>query len=157
MRDTRDDSLAADATRSSALWKPRGALPVLLGALAGLALCAVVILALTLAAAPPPDPAPTARMICADLTSQRYDSLYTLLAPSLQSQGTQAQFVASQRQLDVLLGPVQSCQTSIDATSGGVARVALTLQRGQAAAAQARLALTQAPGGWRISSYDQRV
>lgn len=133
----------------------RGGLPILLGVAAGLALCAVVYLVMTLTAGPAPDPAPTARAICADLTSQRYDNLYTLLSPDLQRQGTEAQFTASQRELDRLLGPTKNCAATVNSTSGGAANVTLALQRGQAASA--RLALTQTQGSWRIASYDQAI
>jgi hypothetical protein len=133
----------------------RGGLPILLGVAAGLALCAVVYLTLTLTAGRAPDPAPTARAICADLTSQRYDNLYTLLAPDLQRQGTQAQFTASQRELDRLLGPAKSCAATVNSTSGGAADVTLALQRGQAASAQ--LTLIEEQGSWRIASYGQTI
>jgi hypothetical protein len=135
----------------------RGMLPILLGALAGLALCALAYLALTLSAKPAPDPMPTARVICADLTAQRYDSLYTLLSPDLQRQGSAAQFAASQRELDSLAGPVHSCQPSVTSNSGGVVTLALTLQRGQAAAVGAQVTLDEAQGSWRLTSYDQNV
>jgi hypothetical protein len=133
----------------------RGPLPVLLGIVAGLGLCAVVYLALTFSAGPAPDPAQTAHAICADLTTQRYDNLYALLSPDLQQQGAEAQFAASQRELDSLLGPVRSCRATIGSNGGGAAGVTLALQRGQATNAQ--VALTQAQGAWRIASYDQTV
>jgi hypothetical protein len=134
----------------------RGMLPILLGALAGLALCALAYLALTLSAKPAPDPLPTARVICADLTAQRYESLYTLLSPDLQQQGSAAQFAASQRELDSLAGTVHTCQPSVASNSGGVATLALTLQRGQTAVG-AQVTLDETQGSWRVTSYDQNV
>ncbi len=148
---------AESVLRRVATGRARGGLPILLGAAAGLALCALVFFVLTLAAKPTPDPAPTARTVCADLSSQRYDALYTLLSPGLQGQGTEAQFVASQRELDRLLGNVRACEASVAANSNGAAAITLTLQRGQTAAASAHLALTQTQGEWRIASYDQNI
>lgn len=150
-------AIAAGPERRMATRRMRGALPILLGALAGLALCALAYLALTLSAKPAPNPAPTARTICADLTAQRYESLYTLLSPDLQRQGSAAQFAASQRELDSLLGPVRACHASVTSESGGVVSLALTLQRGQTAAASAQVTLDEAQGVWRVSSYDQNV
>jgi hypothetical protein len=134
---------------------PRAWLPIALGIVAGLAICVVVALALRFANQPAPDPAPTARAICSDLSSQRYKSLYDLLTPNLQMQGTLSQFVASQRELDRLLGPVRACQVSGASASGASADVILTLQRTRATTAHA--ALSQTSGGWRIASYDQTV
>ena len=151
-------ALATGPTRRRvALGRLRGAPAILLGALAGLALCALVYLALALSAKPAPDPMPTARVICADLTAQRYDSLYTLLSPDLQRQGSAAQFAASQRELDSLAGTVQTCQASVASVGGGVATLTLTLQRGQAAAVGAQVTLDEAQGSWRLTSYDQNV
>lgn len=134
------------------------ALPILLGVGAGLALCALVYFALTFFNGPTPsDPAPTARAICADLTSKSYGPLYGLLATDLQRQGTQTQFVASQRELDSLLGPVHTCAATVNATSGASASVTLTLQRGQATPASAPLSLTFAQGTWRVTAYDQNI
>jgi hypothetical protein len=128
---------------------------VLGGIFAGLALCALAFVALRLTNAPAPNPSPVAHAICADLTSQRYGALYTLLSPDLQGQGTEAQFAASQRELDRLVGVVHGCQASVGSVDGGVASVTLTLQRGTSASITAPLALTQSQGAWRISSYDQ--
>lgn len=143
--------------RAQAGKPPRSALPVLLGVAAGLAICALVYFALTLRAGPAPDPTPTARAICADLTTQQYDSLYTLLSPDLQSQGTEAQFVASQRELDSLLGSTRTCRVTVLSNTGSAATISLTLQRGQTAAKGAQVALALAQGNWRIASYDQNI
>lgn len=146
-----------DARRRVARGWQRGVLPILLGALAGLALCALAYLALTLSAKPAPDPLPTARVICADLTAQRYESLYTLLSPDLQRQGNATQFAASQRELDSLTGPVRTCQASVASVSGSVVTLTLTLQRGQTAAVSAQATLDEEQGSWRVTSYDQHV
>ncbi len=145
------ESSAQEARRQA----PRGWLPIALGGVAGIAVCALGAVALLLLRQPTPDPAPAARAICADLTTQRYDSLYEMLTPELQTQGTQAQFVASQRELDRLLGPVRTCKVSEASASGASAAATLALQRTHAATAHVALAQTSA--GWRLASYDQTL
>lgn len=159
MRGDGGQPMAAETSvrRTAAGGRPRSVLPILLGVVAGLAICALAYFALTLRAGPTPDPAPTARAICADLTAQKYDSLYALLSPDLQGQGTEAQFAASQRELDSLLGPTRTCQAAVMSNTGSQATIALTLQRGQTAAKGAQVGLTEAQGSWRIISYDQTV
>ncbi len=71
MRDERGAPVAASPGRRPSSQRPFGPLPILLGVVAGLALCALVYFGLTLTAQPTPSPAPTTRAICADLTSQR--------------------------------------------------------------------------------------
>ena len=141
--------------RSGTLGRARGIVPILLGVMAGLALCAVAYAALTFNNKPAPDPAPVARAICADLSAQRYDTLYAMLSPNLQSEGSEAQFAASQRELDSLQGVVTTCAATVASQSDGVAALTLNLRRGAAPAVSAQVALAQAGNGWRISSYDQ--
>lgn len=156
MRDDGGQSVAAETARlGAAPGSPRRWLPIALGIATGLALCALAYLALNFINQPAPDPTPTARAICADLTTQRYDSLYSLLSPDLQAQGSEAQFSASQRELDRLLGPAHTCVASSSSASGATMDITLTVQRTQAAAAH--VALVQVSGGWRIASYDQTV
>lgn len=141
--------------RGGTLGQMRGILPILLGVMAGVALCVVAYAALTFNAKPAPDPTPTARVICADLSAQRYDALYAMLAPNLQAQGSAAQFAASQRELDSLQGAVTACAATVASQSDGVAGITLNLRRGAAPAVSAQVTLTQAGAGWRISAYDQ--
>ncbi len=156
MRGDGRQSIADEPTpRGAAPGRSRRWLPIAAGIAAGLALCALAYLVLNFINPPAPDPTPTARAICADLTAQRYDSLYSLLSPSLQAQGTETQFSASQRQLDHLLGPARACSVSGTSANGDVAGVTLTLQRANAAVA--RVSLAQQSGKWRIASYDQTV
>lgn len=151
-----DEQPAAESGRAGAEGRvPRAWLPIALGVVAGLAICATGAFVQIHFHPPIPDPAPTARAICADLSSQRFDSLYGLLTPNLQTQGTQAQFVASQRELDRLLGPVHACQVSGASVRGASADVTLTLQRTEAVTAH--VALVQTSGNWRISNYGQTV
>ena len=158
MRGEGGQTRAADAAdRRAPTGRLGGAFPVLAGIFAGLVLCALGILAFRMTANPPPDPAPTAHAICADLMGQRYDALYTLLSPDLQGQGSAAQFAASQRELDRLVGPVRSCQPSVGGSGNGAASITLKLQRGSASPVSAQVALVDMQGGWRVSSYDQNV
>jgi hypothetical protein len=141
--------------RSGTLGSARGIVPILLGVMAGVALCAVVFAALTFNNKTAPDSTPAARAICADLSAQRYDALYTMLSPNLQSEGSEAQFAASQRELDSLQGAVTTCAATVASQSDGVASLTLNLRRGAAPAVSAHVTLAQAGEGWRISSYDQ--
>lgn len=142
-----------------------GALPVLLGVVAGVALCAggALLLRVVFAGTPTPPAAPptgaTTSAICADLLGQRYSDLYTRLAPALQAQGTEAQFVASQGALDTLQGRVTACQAQTGPVAGASAPVTLTLQRAQAGSLVAHLTLSDADGGdaWRIAAYDATI
>lgn len=141
--------------RSGTLGRARGIVPILLGVMAGLALCAVAYAALTFNNKPAPDPTPAARAICADLSAQRYDALYAMLSSNLQSEGSEAQFAASQRELDSLQGAVTGCAPTVASQSDGVAALTLNLRRGAAPAVSAQVTLAQAGNDWRISSYDQ--
>lgn len=147
-----EDEMAAPKTARR--WRRLIATPVLLGALAGLALCGLGYLALNLLSSHQPDVQPTTRAICADLTTQRYDQLYTLLDPALQAQGTEAQFAASQRELDQLQGRVTTCAPDAATISGANASVTFSLTRAgspQPIAAQA--SLTSGGSSWLIAAY----
>ncbi len=133
---------------------PLGALPIMLGIVAGLVLCAVALIALNAPAnGRPPDPSTTVGSICADLSTHKYDDLYSLLTPALQQQGNQAQFVASQRELDVLLGPVTSCKQSVVWRGNDVSQASLTLARKNEATSNITLAYKQSD--WRIVDFDK--
>lgn len=141
--------------RGGLLGRMRGVVPILLGVVTGLALCAVAYAALTFNNKPAPDPTPAAQAICADLSAQRYDTLYSMLNPNLQRQGSEAQFTASQRELDNLQGVVANCSATVASQSDGIAAIRLDLRRGTSPAVSAQLTLAQANNGWQISSYDQ--
>ena len=135
------------------------ALPVALGIVAGVAL---VIIGATLlshrsSAAPPPSFIPTARQLCNDLTTQRYDDLYDLLAPVQQQIGVRDQFIAVQRQLDAQLGTTRACVYSATASDTSHVTLTLTLTRGTAPAATAQAQLTYQQQRWRISDYDSSL
>lgn len=131
-----------------------GAAPALLGVLAGLALCGLGYLALTLFTPRQPDIQPTALAICADLAGQRYDDLYARLDPALQAQGTAAQFAASQRELDQLQGVVKACSVASAPVAAGQGAINFTLTRaGASRPVSAAATLTPDGSTWRISAY----
>jgi hypothetical protein len=143
-----------EAETASAGWRRFTYAPLLLGALAGLALCALAYVTLTVFTPRQPDITPTARAICADLTTQRYADLYARLDPALRAQGTEAQFAASQRELDQLKGAVTACSTTSARISSGAASLTLSLTRsGAHQPTSAQATLTSDGGAWRITAY----
>jgi hypothetical protein len=137
-------------------------LPVALGLVAGVLLVIVGAMLLSRSSAPStastnaktPAFAPTARQLCDDLTSQRYDDLYSLLAPAQQQIGPRDQFVAVQRQLDAQLGAVHSCVYSASQRDANHVSLTLSLTRGSSSGAKAQAQLAYEEQGWRISDYD---
>jgi hypothetical protein len=132
-------------------------LPLLLGAAAGALLCGGTLATGALLAVHGPDLAPTARALCGDLTTRNYDGLYALLSSQQQATGTRAQFVASQRQLDVLRGPTTRCAYSLAEGGSAVADLVLTLTRGAAPPATAHVRLILSGSRWRIDAYDSSL
>lgn len=138
---------------------PRRALRFLSVALGMVAGVALVIVGLSLlshgsATAQPPSFTPTARQVCNDLTTQRYDDLYGLLSTAQQQIGPRDQFVAVQRQLDAQFGATHTCAYSAAQQDASHVTLTLTLTRGSAPAAKAQAQLTYDQQGWRISDYD---
>jgi hypothetical protein len=105
---------------------------------------------------PPPSPSTTAGSICTDLRTADYASLYSVLAPSLQQQGTnpQAEFSASQRELDIVSGRVVTCSYHLQQVSGQQQSVIYSISRGDRPAHPAEVLLVYQNGRWRIQSYD---
>jgi hypothetical protein len=149
-------------SRSRQRWKSTTMpswLPLTLGALAGVAL---VLLGATLLAhrpvsAQPPSLDPTARRICADLTTQQYGDLYDLLSRAEQTIGSSDQFAASQRQLDAQLGTARDCAYHVTSQDAANATLALTLTRGTANATNPHVRLTVEQQTWRIADYDSSL
>ena len=131
-------------------------LPSVLGGITGLAIC-VVILFVWRASSPRPAPLqPVAATVCTDLQHRDYGTLFTLLAPQLQQEGTQAQFAASQRQLDILRGPVTSCSFHAN-TQGNQATVTYHIQRKDGASKDGVTQFQMVSGVWRITAYDSSI
>lgn len=138
--------------------------PLLLGAFAGIGVCALSLLLLSLLrgqastpAAHLPAPGATAQAICADLQRQDYAALYSRLTSGLRTEGTAAQFVASQRQLDIALGTVTHCTAIVTGGDTGQASVQFTLTRGRGAPTSATGHLTYEGGAWRLDAYDAQL
>ena len=133
------------------LW--RRWLPALLGAVAGLALCATGLGLVNALSPRAPAPDPTARALCAALTGQDYAAAYQLLAPDQQAQGTAAQFAAAQRQLDALRGKITTCAYHVESNDDHTAQIMLTLTRKGAGTLSASAGLILVNGAWRVASY----
>ncbi len=137
----------------------RRRLPLLLGAVTGLVICLVgmfVLLALNGHTPSVPAPDATANGVCDDLRTANYTALYDALAPALQQQGAnaQAEFVASQRQLDIASGKVVSCAYQVQHADSAQATVTYTIARGSAPAQTGQITFNFLDGSWRIASYD---
>ena len=135
------------------------ALPLLLGAVAGVALVVLVmgLLSQRPGQAQSPSVTPTARQLCDDLTAQRYDDLYGLLASALQSIGSRAQFVASQRQLDAQRGVARTCGYSVAGQDAANATLTLTITRESSATTSAQVRLIYEGTSWRIADFDSSL
>jgi hypothetical protein len=134
----------------------RRQLGLLLGVAAGLIVCGLAFAVVYAISGPRlPPPAPTAQAICTDLEHQNYSDLYARLAPAPRDAGTEQQFVASQRALDRLRGPVTSCSFTLPSTRSGAATATLTITRDASTPTQADLVLRASNNGtWQIESYD---
>jgi hypothetical protein len=128
-----------------------------LGAAAGLVVCTVALALVLLLSGRSTDPRPTAQAVCADLQAQDYSSLYNALSPQLQALGTQAQFTASQQQLDALQGNVTGCSYDIQRSDSAQATITVTISRSRAASAAGTLHLVYVDGAWKVDTYDASV
>jgi hypothetical protein len=158
-RETRADGAAAPLPGWLGIAR-RFALP--LGAAAGLALCLLAAFALALlrggaSAVSLPSPDPVAQQICADLQRQGYADLYGLLSNTQRAAGDEAQFAASQRQLDVASGAVTSCSAVVVEGTGGKAGVRFSVTRAQAGASTGQGSLVYENNSWRLDAYDAGV
>jgi len=141
---------------------PRRYMPWLLGALTGLVVCLLGLLVLVVIqrqSQPLPSPAGAAAAICTDLRTADYASLYQALAPALQLQGTnsEAEFMASQKQLDIVSGPVSACSDQVQPPGGTTAVVTYLIARGSKSAQPAQVVLGYIDGAWRIQQYDSSL
>jgi hypothetical protein len=160
--ETPRDPHAADTTTPDMPARPRAQavmplwrrwLPALLGAVAGLALCAAGLGLANVLSPRSPAPDSTARAFCAALAGQHYVAAYGLLSPDQQTQGTAAQFAATQRQLDALRGKITACAYRVESDDDHSAQVTLTLTRESAGTLSASVRLLLVNGAWRVESY----
>ncbi|MGH2487650.1 MAG: hypothetical protein ACRDHE_16735 [Ktedonobacterales bacterium] len=135
----------------------RQRLPIVLGAATGVLVCAVVLAAVLLLGrrASPPDTA--AQALCTALQTQDYAATYNDLSGALQEQGTQAQFIASQRELDIVSGSARVCGYSVQHNDGTVATVLFTITRQTSGARQATARFVHDGDTWRLGYYDATV
>jgi VCBS repeat-containing protein len=120
-------------------------------------LCSVVLLLVyTLNKAPSVPPVPAAAL-CTQLKSQDYADMYTGLSPRLQAEGTQAQFAASQEQLDVQNGKTTTCSVTVQRADPAQATVSVALNRERGGATTVQVQYITVSGVWRLDSYDSSV
>lgn len=150
----RDQSKRDEPMRTSPL---RQRLPIVLGAATGILVCGVVLAAVLLLGSRPAPPDPAAQALCGRLQSQDYTTTYTNLSNTLKQKGTQAQFVASQRELDIVSGVTRSCGFAIEHNDGLVATVQFTLTRDKAGIQRATARFIHDSGVWLLDYYDASV
>lgn len=150
----RDQSKRDEPMRTSPL---RQRLPIMLGAATGILVCGVVLAAVLLLGSRPAPPDPAAQALCGRLQSQDYTTTYTNLSNTLKQKGTQAQFVASQRELDIVSGVTRSCGFAIEHNDGSVATVQFTLTRDKAGTQRATARFIHDSGVWLLDYYDASV
>lgn len=132
-------------------------LPLMLGAATGIVICAVALAVLFVLNGRAASPNATGQALCADLQAQHYDAAYDLLAPSLRSAGTAAQFSSSQRELDALRGIVVSCTTTVQQTDATQATLQLNVVRQRSGTAQGIVHVQLVDGVWKVDAYDTSV
>ncbi len=98
-----------------------------------------------------------AQRLCDALVAGDYPTAYADLSTALQQQGTEAQFAASQQDLDRLDGAVTSCNFSNPRVSGSSATFTLNVRRAPAGAMSGTLRLVFERGGWKVDAYDANV
>lgn len=130
------------------------ALPLVLGACAGVLLGVALLAVVTLTRPMAPAPDPAAQAVCTALTTRHYDVLYAELTPALQASGTQAQFVASQEQLDTILGAATSCSAGVRQADASHAAITLRLTRAHSGTLLGSVSLVLAGSTWRVAAYD---
>jgi hypothetical protein len=159
----------ADATASSRPQpeQPRpmrllGFFPLALGCVAGILVCAVGFVVLTLLHDQPqqralPAPQPAASAVCSALQKQDYAGLYGLLSSAQRSTGTAQQFAASQRQLDIAEGSAQTCAASVRVVDGGQANVVFVVSRTVSGGKSGTARMVYEQGAWKLDAYDSQV
>lgn len=135
----------------------RQRLPIALGAATGILVCAVVLAAVLLLGAKPAPPDPAAQALCGALQTQDYATTYTNLSNTLKQQGTQAQFVASQRELDIVSGATRACGYAVEHNDGSVATIRFTITRDKAGMQRASARFIHDNGAWRLDDFDASV
>lgn len=132
-------------------------LPIVLGAATGILVCGVVLAAVLLLGSRPSPPDTAAQALCGALQSQDYASTYENLSSTLKQQGVEAQFVASQRELDIVSGAARACGYDVEHNDGTVATVQFTITRDKTGAQHAMARFVHEGDVWRLDYYDASV
>ncbi len=98
-----------------------------------------------------------AQQFCDALVAHDYATVYADLSQSLQQQGTEPQFAASQQELDRLRGPATACTFTSTQVSGTHATFTLRVTRAGTGAAYGTIHLSQQAGRWKVDDYDANV
>jgi hypothetical protein len=94
---------------------------------------------------------------CDALTTQSYAAAYAELSSALQQEGNEAQFAASQRDLDRLNGVATSCAFSNPQVRGAAVTFILHITRSRAGPLAGSLQMVHESGAWKVANYDANV
>ncbi|HKW23796.1 MAG TPA: hypothetical protein VJO13_20630 [Ktedonobacterales bacterium] len=137
---------------------PRARPPIrlLIAALLGLALALAVVAVLVFTSGTG-SASVAAQQFCDALVRHDYAPAYNQLSQALRQEGTEAQFAASQQELDRLNGGAFSCRFSAPRVRSDHATFTLTLMRAQSGTVSGVLGLVREQGAWRVDAYDANV
>lgn len=128
-------------------------LALALGAATGLVLCLLALAVVLIVNGRSSAPDAAAQSLCADLSAQDYASMYTMLVPKLQAEGTQAQFAASQKELDTIRGKVAACSYTTNQADGSQAAMTFQLTR-HSGSSRGYVHFIYVNGTWKVDNYD---
>lgn len=136
--------------------RPRARAGIIIAALLGVVL-ALVLAVFLIFGSRPGTASLAAQHFCDALVAHDYASIYAQLTPTLQQQGTEELFAASQQELDALRGPATACAFTDTNVRGTNATFVLTVTRARSGAAAGTLRMIYLSGAWRVSAYDSNV
>ncbi|HEY7985136.1 MAG TPA: hypothetical protein VID73_13250 [Ktedonobacterales bacterium] len=136
--------------------RPRGRSGVIIAALLGIVL-ALALAVFLIFGSRPGTASLAAQHFCDALVAHDYASVYAQLTPTLQRQGTEELFAASQQELDALRGPASACAFADASVRGTSATFVLTVTRARSGAAAGTLRMLYTGGAWRVAAYDSNV
>jgi hypothetical protein len=98
-----------------------------------------------------------AQHFCDALVAQDYATAYADLSLSVQREGTETQFAASQSMLDQLHGRATTCTFTGARVDSAGATFTLRVTRAGSGAASGTLRMIMEHGDWKVSDYDANV
>lgn len=131
--------------------------PIFLGAVTGILVCVVGFALLQLNMPKAAQPQPIARALCTQLETHDYAGAYGALSAHLRSVGTQAQFISSQRELDIVQGAVTQCAYTVTSQDSGQALMTFSVSRTKAGGRTGTVRLVLEGDAWKIDDYDASV